>query len=147
MAMAGLLKASRLAGVAMILEVTGTAPKGTVPKSRLCSAAAGREQVLASDPAGIIRSEEGDDGCDVRWLADAAKRRVRHGSLLEIGADNTRTMRALRLDHARVHSVDADFSGTELFREHAGDGIDRTFGRAIDCVTGWRERGSPASRY
>ena len=45
-------------------------------------------------------------------------------------------MRAFGLDQARTHRVDADASRTQLARQHARDGIDRSLGAGVDGALG-----------
>ena len=94
----------------------------------LAEAAAGANQ-FAGDPLGIVRSEERGDTGDIIHLTDAAKRGLRDGAFLEVGADEARGVYAFGLNHAGVDGVDADLFRAQLFREDAGDRVHRALGR------------------
>ena len=63
-------------------------------------------------------------------LPDAAEWSSRDGVLFKIGASEIRG--AFSFDHAGINRIHADFPGTELAGEHAGDGVDGAFCTAID---------------
>ena len=52
--------------------------------------------------------------------------------LLEITADDTRSVCALGFDHARIDRVDPNFPRPKLLRQHAGHRVDRAFRRGVD---------------
>ena len=64
--------------------------------------ATGSEKLLAGEPGGVFRRQKDSDGGDVARLADAAKRSLRDGGLLEIRSDDAAAVDALP---ARPHLV------------------------------------------
>src|SRR3977135_252848 len=60
------------------------------------------------------------------------ERRPRDILLLEIAADDARSMCALSFDHARIDRVDPNFPRTQLLRQHAGHRVDRAFRGGVD---------------
>ena len=65
-------------------------------------------------------------------MADAAKRSLRDGGLLEIRSDDAAAVGAFSLDHAGIDRVDPDLLGAELSGEHASDGVNRALGAGVN---------------
>src|SRR6266542_945316 len=93
--------------------------------------AAGGEELLAGQPAGVVRGEEHGDGGDVADLAAATERSLFDRLLFPFRADDPGTRRAFGLDHARVDRVDTDLPRPEFLGEHAGDSVHRGFGAGV----------------
>lgn len=98
---------------------------------RLAQAATG-DELLAGEPAGIIRGQEDGDGGDVARSANASERGLCDEGFLEVGADHAGVACAFGIDRARVERVDADLLRTEFAREHAGNGIERSLGADVE---------------
>jgi hypothetical protein len=94
--------------------------------------ATGGEKLLAGEPGGVFRRQKDSDGGDVARLADAAKRSLRDGGLLEIRSDDAATVGAFSLDHAGIDGVNPDLLRAELAGEHAGDGVNRALGAGVN---------------
>src|ERR1700720_1500378 len=77
--------------------------------------AAVREDDFSREPARIIRGKKYGHARDVLGLADAAQRRTRDYLLLELRSHDTRRVRTLHFGSTGIESVNADFSGAELF--------------------------------
>ena len=77
--------------------------------------AAIREDGFSREPPSIIRGKKYAHARDVLGLADAAQRRTRDYLLLELRSHDTRRVRTLRFGSTGIESVNADFSGAELF--------------------------------
>src|ERR1700736_4907780 len=77
--------------------------------------AAVREHDFSREPARIIRGKKCSDARDVLRLADATQRRTRDYLLLKLRSHDARRVRTLRFGSTRIESVNADFSGAELF--------------------------------
>src|SRR4051794_2685732 len=93
--------------------------------------AAGGEELLAGEPAGVGRGQEHGDRGDVADLARTAERGLLDQLPLEVRADEPAGHRALGLDHPRVDRVDADAPRAEFLGEHAGDRVDRALGAGV----------------
>src|SRR5689334_13579180 len=63
------------------------------------------DQLLARQPARIVRSEEHGDVGHVVRLPDAPERRLRDVRFFEVGADESGRMRSFRLDDAGIDAV------------------------------------------
>ena len=94
--------------------------------------ATGSEKLLAGEPGGVFRRQKDSDGGDVARLADAAKRSLRDGGLLEIRSDDATAVGAFSLDHAGIDGVDPDLLRAEFAGEHAGDGVNRALGAGVN---------------
>src|SRR6201993_201135 len=90
---------------------------GVVPSEVVLLVAAIREDDFSREPARIIRGKKYSHARDVLGLADAAQRRTRDQLLLRLRSHDARRVRTLRFDSTGIESVNADFSGAELFRE------------------------------
>src|SRR4029077_17343837 len=77
--------------------------------------AAVREDDFSREPARIIRRKKYGHARDVLRLAHAAQRRTRDYLLLRLRSHDARRVRTLRFGSTGIESVNADFSGTELF--------------------------------
>src|SRR5690348_6968066 len=77
--------------------------------------AAVREDDFPGEPARIIRGKKYGHARDVLRLAHAAQRRTRDYLLLRLRSHDARRVRTLRFGSTRIESVNADFSGAELF--------------------------------
>src|ERR1700736_1279763 len=77
--------------------------------------AAVREDDFSREPPRIIRGKKYGHARDVLGLADAAQRRTRDYLLLTLRSHDTRRVRTLRFGSTGIESVNADFSGAELF--------------------------------
>ena len=77
--------------------------------------AAIREDGFSREPPRIIRAKKYGHARDVLGLADAAQRRTRDYLILELRSHDTRRVRTLRFGSTGIESVNADFSGAELF--------------------------------
>ena len=77
--------------------------------------AAIREDGFSRQPPSIIRGKKYGHARDVLGLADAAQRRTRNYLLLELRSHDARRVRTLRFGSTGIESVNADFSGAELF--------------------------------
>ena len=77
--------------------------------------AAIREDGFSREPPSIIRGKKYGHARDVLGLADAAQRRTRDYLLLELRSHDTRRVRTLRFGSTGIESVNAYFSGAELF--------------------------------
>jgi hypothetical protein len=71
----------------------------------------GSEQLLAGEPARIIRCEKPSDGGDVAHQPGASQWRLRNQILLQVRAQ---AARPFGLDHTRVDRVDADLLRPEF---------------------------------
>src|SRR5204862_1467211 len=91
--------------------------------SQLSAIPARRDDGLARDPAGIVRSQEHRQRRDVLGLAESTERSRRDHLLLPIAADDADLARAFGVDAARIDRVDADLARAELLREHARDRV------------------------
>src|SRR4051794_30418676 len=76
-------------------------PSARLARHRSAQAAAGQE-LLAGEPAGVVRRQEDRNGRDIADPAGAAERHLRQQGLFEVGADEAGGVRALGLDHAGV---------------------------------------------
>src|SRR5579864_670006 len=74
-----------------------------------------REDGFSREPPRIIRAKKYGHARDVLGLADAAQRRTRDYLLLELRSHDARRVRTLRFGSTGIESVNADFSGAELF--------------------------------
>src|SRR6202023_2082651 len=86
--------------------------------------AAVREDDFSREPPRIIRGKKCSHARDVLGLADAAQRRTRDYLLFKLRSHDARRVRTLGFGSTGIESVNADFSGAELFREHACQAID-----------------------
>src|SRR5579863_3545831 len=77
--------------------------------------AAVREHDFPREPARIIRGKKYGYARNVLGLAQAAQRRTRNDLLLELRSHDARRVRTLGFGSAGTESVNADFSGAELF--------------------------------
>src|SRR6202011_1715135 len=77
--------------------------------------AAVREDDFSREPARINRGKKCRHTRDVLRLADAAQRRTRDYLLLKLRSHDARRVRTLRFGSTGIESVNADFSGAELF--------------------------------
>src|ERR1700686_5757395 len=77
--------------------------------------AAVREDDFSREPPRIIRGKKCRHTRDVLRLADAAQRRTRDYLLLKLRSHDARRVRTLRFGSTGIESVNADFSGAELF--------------------------------
>src|SRR5580700_6794516 len=77
--------------------------------------AAVREDDFSREPARIVRGEKYGHARDVLGLADAAQRRTRDYLLLRLRSHDAGRLRTLRFGSTGIESVNADFSGAELF--------------------------------
>src|ERR1700736_6436939 len=77
--------------------------------------AAIREDGFSREPARIIRGKKYGHARDVLGLADAAQRCTRDYLLLILRSHDARGVRTLRFGSTGIESVNADFSGAELF--------------------------------
>src|SRR5690349_7977562 len=77
--------------------------------------AAVREDDFSREPARIIRGKKYGHARDVLRLAHAAQRRTRNYLLLRLRSHDARRVCTLRFGSTGIESVNADFSGAELF--------------------------------
>src|SRR5258708_33044224 len=106
-------------------RLTVTAPNRTLPNPDPASkfaevsapllVAAVREDDFSREPARIIRGKKYGHARNVLGLAQAAQRRTRNDLLLKLRSHDARRVRTLRFGSTGTESVNADFSGAELF--------------------------------
>src|SRR5258708_21066829 len=77
--------------------------------------AAVREDDFSREPPRIIRGKKCSHARDVLRLADAAQRRTRDYLLLKLRLHDARRVPTLRFGSTGIDSVNAHFSGAELF--------------------------------
>src|ERR1700739_3711677 len=77
--------------------------------------AAVREDDFSREPARIIRGKKHGHARNVLGLPQAAQRRIRNDLLLKLRSHDARRVRTLRFGSTGTESVNADFSGAELF--------------------------------
>src|SRR6266851_8124882 len=106
----------------------------------LLTLTARKQQCLARNPAGIVRSEENRCRSDVRRLRNAPKRRSRLDMLAEVALGKPHGMKAFRLDHARVQRVHANLLRSKLLRQRNRNGVDRCLGSAVNRPNRHRHR-------
>jgi hypothetical protein len=74
----------------------------------------GSEQLLAREPARIIRCEKPSDGGDVAHQPGASQWRLRNQILLQVRAQYASAAHPFGLDHTGVDRVDADLLRPEF---------------------------------
>src|ERR1700731_1998230 len=77
--------------------------------------AAVREDDFSREPPRIIRGKKRGHARDVLGLADAAQRRTGDYLLPKFRSHDARRVRTLRFGSTGIESVNANFSGAELF--------------------------------
>src|SRR5436190_9624334 len=98
--------------------------------------ATGNYECFARDPFGVGRCEKNGCSRDILRLTDATERRLRFDALLHVTSSNAGGVDAFGLDHAGINRVDANFAGSQFFRERARQRIDRPFGAAVNSSLG-----------
>ena len=96
-------------------------------------------QRIACDPTRLVRRQEHRDRRYIVRLSGPPERRPRDILLLEIAADDARSMCALSFDRAWIDRVDPNFPRTQLLRQHAGHRVDRAFRGGVDDRIRWIE--------
>src|SRR6266403_1917032 len=97
-------------------RLTVTAPRIRASYSpEVVLLAAVREDGFSREPPRVIRGKKCRHTRDVLRLADAAQRRTRDYLLLKLRSHDARRVRTLRFGCTGIESVNADFSGAELF--------------------------------